>query len=154
MKRALALALAVAGVAGCVRDPRVRVTDVSLARQSPEGGRVEVILTLENPNDVPLPLVNAKYSVSLVGTETFAVKENLNLTLPAGGTQTVKLTAAFPGQPLQGRPFTVSGRIAYRPPATLLERLLEENLPLPKAGFHRSGKLLAVAPTTQLAPTP
>lgn len=145
MKKALVLVLAASALAGCVRDPSVRVADVSLARQSPEGGRVEVVLALANPNDTPLPLVDVKYRVALKGTETFAVKENLSLTLPAKGAQTVKLTAAFPGQPLQGRTFTVSGRISYRPPPTLLERLLEENLPLPKARFHHSGTLIAAA---------
>jgi hypothetical protein len=152
VKRLILYTAILAALAACVRDPKVRVVDVALTQQTPEGGRVEMLLTLRNPNSIPLPLVDARYRVSLKGTKTFAVTENLRTTLPPKATQTLKLTASFPGQPLIGRDFSLSGKIAYRPPPTLLEKLLEESLPLPKAGFHRSGTLVAAAPATQPAP--
>lgn len=142
------LAAALLTAMGCASgksfvDPIAKVTSVRVAEQTAEGARVEVTLTLENPNDVALPLKNTRFRMVVDGAEAFVFDDPSDRTLPSNGGQTLVLPAAFAtdGKAAQGADYQVRGSVTYNPPGTFRRLLTEFEVPLPTVDFSSSGQL-------------
>ncbi|MCC7146696.1 MAG: hypothetical protein IT443_09640 [Phycisphaeraceae bacterium] len=127
------------------KDPKIQVAAVNVTEQTEEGVRLEVVLNVENPNSIALPLDTIKYTVDVPGIGRFRMTDQANHTLPTEGRQTLVLPAALTlsgkSRDVHGATYRVHGRIAYQRPETFIENLAEEKLPLPKAHFKSSGQL-------------
>jgi hypothetical protein len=145
----VSLVLAVAALTGCqgmglfLNNPKAKVSQVDLVEQSDEGGRVVATVTVTNPNEIVLPLAQAHYTVRVAGAEPFRFTTMPARAMPADGSQTVELPAAFArkGDPLAGRKYTVDGYVTYRPPGEVEAVLFGSGWPLPRCGFRREGTL-------------
>ncbi|MDX1682899.1 MAG: hypothetical protein R3336_07265 [Phycisphaeraceae bacterium] len=141
---ALGAALMLSG--GCnvltpVTAPTARVVSVEITERSDEGTRVEATVELTNPNDVPLPLPDSYYRLSVAGAGTYVGRQLPLATLPPKGVQRVKLPAAYPvalGKVLSG--YQLTGEIVYRPPGEIRALLTESNVPLPRVAIRSSWK--------------
>ncbi|QQE11656.1 hypothetical protein JD969_19575 [Planctomycetota bacterium] len=130
---------------GCtVQQPISKVTAVEITERSPIGVRMLVSVDIENPNQIALPVTNIQYSVSLQDAGTFNFTELGDITLSAGGKQSVTLPAAFAlpeDATLNGKKYTVNGQFFYRPPGELRALLDQYHLPLPISPFTASGNV-------------
>lgn len=147
----LIAALALAG--GCTSNiaaPTAQVTSISLAEQSTQGARVEVTVRLTSDNDVPLPLVECTYTVTLEGVGSFSFTEHPNRAIPARRSdinagpaeQTITLVAAFAADgDVKGRNCRVQGTIVYEPPGEVRKVLTETYVPLPSVPFSGNAVL-------------
>ncbi|WP_432799964.1 hypothetical protein [Poriferisphaera sp. WC338] len=135
--------------AGCsVKTPTATVKDITVTEKNSTGARILLTVELQNPNDVALPLPHAYYRVSLQDASSFEFKSVPALTLPAKGSQTLTLPAAFaikPDQPLEGRHYNVVGSIFYHPPGEFRMILDQYHIPLPSADFSASGNINSAA---------
>ncbi len=142
----LAMVCLTAVLGGCsskLHQVTARVDSVRIDQQTDQGVRVLVTVVAENPNDTPLPVVRTRYSVSLAGGGEFAFTELPKATLPANGTQTITLPAAFAlnGADAVGTSYKVVGQLTYEPPGEIRKLLTEYNVPLPSASFKDEGQL-------------
>ena len=89
----LGLALMLGGCGVALQPVSSRVDSVQIDEQTDEGMRLLVTVIAENPNDIPLPIVRAKYQVELpgAGVETFKFTDLPMATMPAKGKQTITL---------------------------------------------------------------
>ncbi len=131
------------GCSANLRQVTTRVDSVRIDEQTDQGVRVLVTVVAENPNDVPLPIVKARYKVELSGADTFTFLELPKATLPAHGTQTITLPAAFAldGANAADLSYRVAGHLTYEPPGEIRKLLTEYNVPLPSASFKDEGRL-------------
>jgi hypothetical protein len=118
--------------------PSARVVAVAVTEQHEQGSRVEAIVELSNRNDIPLPLREVHYTITVSGYDPFRLTEPANRTIAAEGVQTLRLVGVFPGL-VSGRAWRVGGSVQYEPPRTFVENLAEESLPLPRARFSEAG---------------
>jgi len=139
----LCLSAVLTGCKSNLRPVTARVDSVRVDDQTEEGVRVLVTVQAENPNDVPLPVVWLWYQVKLDGGGEFTFTELPKVTLPAHGTQTITLPAAFAldGGDVLGRGYQVQGKATYEPPGEIRKLLTEYNVPLPSAPFKSEGSL-------------
>jgi LEA14-like dessication related protein len=142
----MAVACFAAMLGGCsanLRQVTARVDSVQIDELTDQGVRVLVTVVAENPNDIALPIIRARYEVSLAGGGTFAFTELPRATLPANGTQTITFPAAFAlnGSNAAGTPYKVNGQLTYEPPGEIRKLLTEYNVPLPSASFKEDGRL-------------
>ncbi len=139
---------------GCLSalPPTARVTGARVLAETDEGARVVVILELQNPNTVPLPLPEASYRVVVDGVGTYAFDDLPVRVIPPGGTQTVTLPAAVAattddGLPaampdtVAGRRWRIRGTLTYRPDNGIRRFLTETGIPLPTVAFAGRGTL-------------
>ena len=126
-----------------VERPATRVVGIEVLEQTDEGMRLAVTVELTNTNDVALPLVSADYHVQLEGLDGSRFEDEPHRTVPARGTQQVRLTAALPtgGGDLSGAGYAVRGSITYQPPGELREVLTGSYVPLPSTQFSGRGVL-------------
>lgn len=139
------LSAVLTGCSANLHQVKARVDSVAVSEQTDEGVRVLVTITAENPNDVALPIVRAKYEVELPGSgvEKFEFTDLPKATVPANGTQTITLPAAFAlnGGDASSRAYKVDGHLTYEPPGEVRKLLTEYGVPLPSAGFESEGAL-------------
>ncbi len=137
------LALLVGGCTSNLKPVSARVDSVRIDEQTAEGVRVLVTVVAENPNDVPLPVVRAKYEVDLAGAEPFKFTDLPAVSVPANGVQTVTLPAALAkgGGDAAGTSYRVSGGLIYEPPGEIRKLMTEYGIPLPSASFKDEGTL-------------
>jgi LEA14-like dessication related protein len=147
MSRTVLLGLCLTALlTGCntnLRQVATRVDSVRIDERTDQGVRVLVTVIAENPNDIPLPIVKARYKVGLAGGGEFAFTDLPKATIPAKGTQTITLPAAFAldGGDAVGRSYQVAGQLTYEPPGEIRKLLTEYNVPLPSASFKAQGAL-------------
>jgi hypothetical protein len=158
----IAIVCVTALLGGCsanLRQVSTRVDSVRVDELTDQGVRVLVTLVAENPNNIPLPIVKAKYKVTLAGISggvsggkpggrsggwgEFTFTDLPKATLPAHGTQTITLPAAFAlnGGNAAGVSYKVAGQLTYEPPGEIRKLLTEYNVPLPSASFKDEGRL-------------
>lgn len=147
------LVLSGAWLAGCetVVGPEAAVVEAVVTQQTDEGARVELVLEMENPNTVPLPVERSRYTVSLEGVGQGVFRERHYVAIPAAegngkavpGRQRVVLPVVFAGPigELAGRRYRVRGTLAYEPPGEIRKLLTESHFPLPVAVFHGQGQV-------------
>lgn len=143
-KTLAALATATAGtlcLAGCgLTPPTADVTEARVDAATPEGSRVVFTVTLQNANDVPLPIRRTNYTVTL-GTQSFEFTDLAAATIPANGAQVVVIPAAFavPEAGLSGAAYELRGHVTYEPPGEVRDLLTDSGVPLPRVGFVERG---------------
>ena len=126
---------------GVIHQPDIKLESVKVTQTSPEGSRVECTVILENPNEVPLPLVYASYQIMVDGL-SFELADKTNRTLPAKGSQTVVLPAAFAStSDLHAKAFTFNTTVRYQPPGQFRKLLTESGIPLPSTSLSSQGQL-------------
>lgn len=142
----LGMILCVLAEAGCQTGPKIQpptagVARVELIEQTPQGVRLQLVIVMENPNQIPLPLEASQYTVVLNGQQTFSYTDRPKRTIPAGGRQVLELPAVFKigGRKLSGSVYTVTGTVSYRPPGQFQRFLTESGLPLPSVEYRASG---------------
>jgi LEA14-like dessication related protein len=145
-RNVLVILCCLAVLSGCsanLRQVTTRVDSVQIDEQTEQGVRVLVTVVAENPNDMQLPIVKAKYKVTLAGGGEFTFTDLPKATLPANGTQTITLPAAFAldGGDAAGTSYQVTGQLTYEPPGEIRKLLTEYNVPLPSAPFKDDGAL-------------
>ena len=135
----LALMLGVLG--GCEASPAVDVADVRIVDQTEQGGRVLLELDVSNPNDFPLPMPTANYTVTIEGAGTFTFDGVVPLAvMPMQASQTLTLPAAYStATPLVGRSYRAYGHVTYDPPGEFRAFLKESGFPLPNVDFDKTG---------------
>jgi len=123
--------------------PDTRVLAVDVVEQTDAGFRVVATVELTNENRVALPLVETRYEITVGQAGTLSLVQPAGRTLPAHGKQTLTLPASFAwnGPAPAGAPWTVKGRVSYRPPGELRQVMTETNIPLPWADFQEQGQL-------------
>ena len=80
--------------------PQVRVEAVRLSDADVEGGRVRVLLSLHNPNPVPLRAERYDYRLRLAGVPVASGSSATRIDLPAKGEQTLAMDIDFRWQQL------------------------------------------------------
>jgi LEA14-like dessication related protein len=140
---ALSLPLVGCNTVGAVQEPTAQVTSVDLKQSTQYGARLDVVVTLSNPNDVPLPITKAQYDVVVEGVGQFSFKDQPHRTIPANGSQVVRLPAAIEtdGRELAGVGASASGSITYEPPGEIRKLLTDSRIPLPSVGFSGRDEL-------------
>ncbi|MHB1157873.1 MAG: hypothetical protein ACYC26_13680 [Phycisphaerales bacterium] len=142
-----------------VATPTVTLDGVEIVDRTPEGARALIHLTLTNDGDVPLPLTDANYSLTLANA-TYSGGTNPNATLPAKGSQSITLPAAVAGSPADvpnGCSYTLSGSLHYEPPGQIRQVLTDIGVPLPSVGFNGNGNTTGspqVRPVLENKPAP
>ncbi len=123
--------------------PTARVRTVDIVEQTEEGARLEFTIELSNPNEVALPLLVTDYEVSIEGGSRFSFVDTVNRTIPARGTQSIRVAAAVPtrGRDLTGAAYSVNGLVRYLLPGELPNLAVESGIPPPAVGFTLAGKL-------------
>lgn len=124
-----------------VSTPRAEVTSLAVTSVSEQGARVEAVVALENPNDLPLPLRVSDYTLSIDGVGQTTMVDLPPVTLPARGRQTFKLpiAVATDGAALDGQAYRFQGTVTYEPPGEIRRVLTDSGLPLPRTGFSSEG---------------
>ncbi|MCE9590511.1 MAG: hypothetical protein K8S99_08310 [Planctomycetes bacterium] len=149
---ALLLAVLMLAGAGCqknktkaekedVHDPTIRLLSARLAAATDHGARIEVLVELENPNRVALPLIESQYTLTVGGSPSLHGEDCPNRTLPAGGKQIVMIPVAVPAAVAAGAAYSVEGSVSYEPPGEMRRLFTESKIPLPSVGFSGSGNL-------------
>ncbi len=126
------------GACSSYQDPNLRVTDVAVRSRSAEAMVVEFTVVAENPNEVPLPLKQLTYTVSVDGKPVFSGLRSPETTLRRFGTQELKFPAVIAGTdaPAAGSAWCrVSGEMAYTTPGELAQVLFESDVRRPTVGF-------------------
>jgi len=119
-----------------VAGPTAEVEALELTAASPAATTGNLIVKLTNPNDAPLPLPMAQYTVTLGGT-TYSTDTVPNATLPALGEQRIVLPVVFT-EPANTS-FDARGSVTYIPPGEIRALLSDIGIPLPTASFNGSG---------------
>jgi len=127
------------GESGKVNSPTARVVGAKLISTTEHGSRIDVMVELENPNTIPLPLIETRYAFTTAWDVALHGKDNPNRTLPAGRKQTVTIPIAVPRAVEVGTAFTIDGSIYYEPPGEVRKLLTESNIPLPRVSFRGEG---------------
>ena len=144
--------LCAAALCGCsllqsvadVREPSVSFKDASLSDVSLAGATVNLVLTVQNPNQQGLSLAEADYKLSVAGKQLVAGKPPAGLKIPAGGSADVTLPAQVRfadlgdsiGAVLQQEqlPYRAEGHVGLSTPIGVLPVAFskEGTLPLPR----------------------
>ncbi len=144
---------------GMIASPLAQVLGMNITEQTPEGTRLEVVVMIQNPSFVPLPLLQAWYDVTVEGVGRFQLTDRLHRTVPAGvqergssvGRQAVHLPVSLVRQatPLNGRNYQVHGCVVYEPPGEFRKLLAYSRIQRPTIAFDGSGQIRAPeAPTS------
>jgi len=118
---------------------KVTAVNVNLHERSAEGASYVITVELENPNDVDLPLKDCQYSLSVGDSKSNNLSINPKRTLPANGTQMVRMTASIPEG--GNGAYRASGTITFEPPGEIRKILTESKVPLPFVSFNGEGQL-------------
>lgn len=142
----LTLILATCSLIGCksnrlrTKPPTAQVTGVRLVEHTTTGSRLEVLLQLGNPNDFGLPLTRSDFSFRVAGGDSFTFNDQPHRSIPAKGTQLVRLPVALANpSSIVGAAFVVEGSVTYEPPGEIRKLLTESSVPLPSVGFRGEG---------------
>jgi hypothetical protein len=138
---------AVVGLGGCgYAPPKFTVLDAAIIEETTQGFVIEFEVEGENPNDEPLILEAVEYSLSLDGRRRFGGVRSPEVTLPANGSQRMRLPASIGlGEremiPSGIRKYRMVGTVTYEVPGSIAELLFDSNIRRPKQPFARSGEL-------------
>ncbi|MEM9064928.1 MAG: LEA type 2 family protein [Planctomycetota bacterium] len=142
---AILLFLLSVALAGCSSHttPTLHVVSAGVTERTPDGLKLEFALDAENPNDVPLTLREARYSLSLDGKTVFTGSRAPTATLARRSTQRLILPAVIPVQEaaqLTGDvEYRLRGSLVYITPGELSERLFDARIRRPDADFGERG---------------
>jgi hypothetical protein len=125
------------------RDPSLRVVNVEVRERTADALVIEFTLEAENANEVPLPLKEFSYSVSLDGHTVFQGFRSPEATLRRFGVQQLRVPAVIPVPEIPDGPATcrLSGTLAYTTPGELAQVLFESDVRRPTVGFSDEREL-------------
>jgi hypothetical protein len=143
--RVIALVAAIFLLAGCktYRDPSIDVVSATIANTTSEGSVIDFVLDLENPNHVPLRLIDVDYSVWVNGQRVFSGTRSAEASLPPSEQQQIRIPAVAPASVGAPASFSISGAVKYSKPGELARILRDMGLPSPRAGFNGQGNVAA-----------
>lgn len=127
------------GESGEVKSPTARLVGAKLMSTTEHGSRIDVMVELENPNALPLPLIETRYSFTAAGDAASRGRDNPNRTLPANRKQMVTVPIAVSKVVEAGAAFSIEGSIDYEPPGEVRKLLTESKIPLPRVSFRGEG---------------
>ncbi len=137
-----------------ISTPRARVLGVQVVEETAKGARVEVTLSVENPNAVDLPIDRAWYRLR-VGGASHRYECVVHRTLPRGESQVLVLIAAVGKEEagglsggLMGQAYRLDGEASYQPPGELRSLITDVRVPLPSFGFEARGTLVGASKPT------
>lgn len=145
----LLAACAAGALGGCsgTLPPTVKLTGVRLAEVTDEASVLIFYLTLTNPNDQPLPLVEFHYRFDLDGRTVFGEsRRSAEATIHQQSTKEAELPVVVPhqqaGQPPTGtHQYLLTGRLTYIAPGELAEIMFDTGMRVPAVGFSISGAI-------------
>jgi hypothetical protein len=99
-----------------------------------------------NDNEIPLPLRDVTYSVTLDGREVFRGTRSAEATLRRKGVQQLRLPAVIAIEPGDSPPtgmqeFRLSGTLTYVTPGKIAELLFDTGVRVPSVGFATEGQI-------------
>lgn len=126
-----------------LRPIKVETADVKLVKQSDETAQFQVTLTISNPNDTALPLIESNLALSVTGHGTASTNYLLHRTAPANLVQTVTVPVVIVTheQVTTGTSYSTKGTITYQPPGEIRKLLTDSKVPLPSATFNLQGQM-------------
>jgi hypothetical protein len=131
---------------GLTQRPEATVGQAVVTQRSDRGVRIEVPVSLTNRSDVPLPVAETRYTVTIdaPGARPFRFTARGVATMPVEGEQTVLLPAAFAVDEVDvvGVPYRVTGSIVYESPGEIRRVFTDTGWPLPSVSFSSSGTLM------------
>ncbi len=145
--RSVAIGLVVGSgalVCGCstALPPDFRVVEAELTGTTGEGYVVTFTLEGTNPNDFPLPLEDVTYALDRGAGLVFTGTRSAEATLPAMGSQFVRLPVAVGGDSAGALGvYTLSGSVVYQLPGAIAELFFDNDLRRPSVVFEESGEL-------------
>ncbi|MHC4948597.1 MAG: LEA type 2 family protein [Planctomycetota bacterium] len=152
MPRAVRLLLPVllTSLAGCSKyqSPMVSVGPAELVEATDEAVRIDVELSLTNPNDVAIELRTVSYAVTLAGTPVFQGRRAARATLPAGGSTRLAAPVVIRREDLAAATdvrYSLAGSVVYVTPEALVELLLDTGVRRPTVAFRGDGQVPADA---------
>ncbi|MDX1565754.1 MAG: hypothetical protein R3236_10125 [Phycisphaeraceae bacterium] len=139
-------ALALLGGCGGVKVPAIllapeaRVLAVRVVETGPEATRLSMRVAMVNPGKTALPLVDARYQLTVDG-RTYATRTEPNVTVPAGGRVEFELPAVVKGQVPSGSNWSAWGRLEMKPLRDFGQLLLGLLLMRPSTPMDGAGRL-------------
>lgn len=126
-----------------VEAPQAKLLTVRLVEQSDDGARVEVVVSLTNRAEVPLPLLDSSCSMLVASKGPHRTSDDPNQVLPALGSQTLIIPLAFASDApeVSGKTYSLNGSVTYEPPGEIRKLLTESGIPLPQVQFAGRGKI-------------
>jgi hypothetical protein len=161
MSRFFVITMLLAGLAACgpirvpepptpIAMPTAEVQAVRLVATSPEASRYLITVTLTNPNDFSLPMIDAEYRLK-VGGEQYTGDTSPNATLPRNGAITVTLPAVVTAS---GDSYEASGSIQFDPSSQIKQLFYDAGIPRPRASFNAQGPIEVAAGAPAATPAP
>lgn len=123
--------------------PTFRVTQAYVTERSADATVLQVELDGANGNEIPLPLFDVRYSVTIDGERVFKGRRQPEATLPANGGQVITVPVAIPSEdiaslgtgPLTGRDLRITGDVIYVLPGSIAELMFDSRLRRPRTRF-------------------
>ena len=120
--------------------PEARVLAVRVVETGPEATRLSMRVVMVNPDDSALPLVDARYQLTVDG-KTYATRTEPNATAPAGGRVEFELPAVVEGRVRPGSQWSARGRLEMKPLRDFGQLVLGLLQLRPSAPMAGSGRL-------------
>lgn len=140
----LAAALMLGGCSSA-QAPKLSVIEARVTEVTQDGVRLEFLIDAENPNEEPLPLREARYSLSLDGDTVFNGFRAPQATLRRLGTQRIMLPAVIRAEDIEGisptPSYRLSGTLGYVTPGEIADLLFDYRVRRPQAPFDDRGTL-------------
>jgi hypothetical protein len=137
-------------VGGCsgVSAPEVDIAGASLGERSDEAFVIDFAVSLANPNDEPLGLIEMRYAVTAAdGAAVYEGRRSAEATLAANGQKTIRVPAVIPLATLGGGvmpstlTYSIRGELWYLAPGALEETLFDAGVQRPSVTFGGEGTL-------------
>ena len=126
-----------------VTPPRLNVQGVEIVEAGPGGVRLLIRIEAVNGSDEQIPLIDARYRVSVDGGGRYTFESTVHRTLPPRSSSVFTLPAAVPLTSAAAARCEVRGSVVYNPPGGLRRLLTESSVPLPSSALSYEGALVA-----------
>ncbi len=124
--------------------PNITVHAVRRVAVSDAGAALQIDLSVEHANDNPVPLIEAKYTLTVDGNR-YTTATHPNAVAAVG--RAVRFTLPAVLSAAAGDRYTVTGHVRYKPPGQFREVLTDLSIPLPTTAFEGSGQITDAAAT-------
>ncbi len=142
----LSSTLCALGACSSIKPPAVTDATAAVTSATDDGTALDVLVNVTNDNDEGLPLRDVTYTVEVGGVRVFSGTRSAEASVPAHGSQLVRLPASVPTQvwtsaAAGGSSFRVAGSMTYVTPGAFAEALFDAGVRVPSMGFSASGEL-------------
>ncbi|MAE61177.1 MAG: hypothetical protein CMJ49_07455 [Planctomycetaceae bacterium] len=137
-------------IVGCAQNVRIKsitkptaqIERVAVVDVTDQGVRLDFFVTLDNPNDDPLPLTLARYEAAVGSLGAYTGNIVPDVTIPGHGQQSVRLPVVLAtpaGGSVHNMHWSLSGAIEYMPPGQIRELLNDMSFPRPTTNVSGNG---------------